>query len=215
MRAGWSSPTSQPTIHTLLREVAASAGNRRQPINIQFTSGTTGLPKGATLSHRNIVNNAFFVGTQHGPEGRRPALHSGAALSLLRHGDVESRLRRARRDDGLSLPPASIRSRCSRRASRALHGAARRADDVHRGAPASASSTQFDSRLAARRHHGGRALPDRGHAPGRRPHAHARSHHRLRHDRDEPGELPELDRTIRSSGACRRSDASSRTWKRR
>ena len=32
------------------------------PINIQFTSGTTGNPKGATLSHRNLVNNAFFVG---------------------------------------------------------------------------------------------------------------------------------------------------------
>jgi len=31
------------------------------PINIQFTSGTTGLPKGATLTHRNIVNNANFV----------------------------------------------------------------------------------------------------------------------------------------------------------
>ena len=31
------------------------------PINIQFTSGTTGSPKGATLTHRNIVNNARFV----------------------------------------------------------------------------------------------------------------------------------------------------------
>ena len=34
------------------------------PINIQFTSGTTGAPKAATLTHHNIVNNAFFVGRQ-------------------------------------------------------------------------------------------------------------------------------------------------------
>lgn len=31
------------------------------PINIQFTSGTTGFPKGATLTHRNILNNGYFV----------------------------------------------------------------------------------------------------------------------------------------------------------
>ncbi len=45
------------------RLAAVTAGlDANDAINIQFTSGTTGLPKGATLSHRNIVNNGYFTG---------------------------------------------------------------------------------------------------------------------------------------------------------
>ncbi|HUN41642.1 MAG TPA: AMP-binding protein [Acetobacteraceae bacterium] len=47
--------------HARLQELARTL-QFDEPINIQFTSGTTGLPKGATLTHHNILNNGYFLG---------------------------------------------------------------------------------------------------------------------------------------------------------
>ena len=58
-----------PELHTLAANVPAERLATRQaelqfddPINIQYTSGNTGAPKGVTLTHHNILNNGYFVG---------------------------------------------------------------------------------------------------------------------------------------------------------
>ena len=78
-RPGWLAFDEVATLRTDASEhelvsLAASLGPN-DPINIQFTSGTTGSPKGATLSHRNVLNNAYFVGLGMG-------LHEGDRLCI-------------------------------------------------------------------------------------------------------------------------------------
>jgi hypothetical protein len=96
-------------------------------------------------------------------------------------------------------------------AGRALHRPARRADHVHRraGPPA---LCRVRPAHPAHRHHGRLALPGGGDEAGAGRHAHGRGDHCLRHDRDQPGELPErtdtpLDKRVATVGRC------SRTWR--
>ena len=116
-----------------LRARMASLDNN-EPINIQYTSGTTGFPKGATLSHRNILNNGYFTTELHQLRPRRPAVHPGAVLPLLRHGVGQPRLHQPRCHDGHSGAGFRPRSdpRCPRKGK--VHSGLRRADDVHRHA---------------------------------------------------------------------------------
>ena len=116
---------------------AAESGlSAHDVINMQYTSGTTGFPKGVMLTHYNVVNNGFNIGECMELHRKGPALHPGPVLPLLRLRARRDGVRHPRLDHGAggNLRPAQGPADDRKGA---LHRGTRRADHVHRRAGAS------------------------------------------------------------------------------
>ena len=163
------------------------------PINIQYTSGTTGFPKGATLSHHNILNNGFFVGElcSYTEEDRIcipvPFYHC--------FGMVMGNLAATSHGACMVIPAPGFDPRATLEAV-----AAERCTSLY-GVPTMFIAELADAVLrlarpvlAADRDHGRLAVPGRGDEAGHRRHGHDRGDHLLRDDRDLAGVHPDPGR---------------------
>ncbi len=170
-----------------------------EAINIQFTSGTTGLPKGATLTHHNILNNGYFLGeAMHYTEHDKvcipvPLYHCFGMvignLACITHG--AAMVYPGEGFDPLATLQTVAEERCT-----SLYGV----PTMFIAQLEHPEFSKFDLTQPAHRHDGGRALPDRGDATLHPRHAPERDDHRLRHDRDQPGQ--HADGARRSVGAA-------------
>ena len=206
------SPRSPPSAPASQRARLAELAGTLQfddPINIQFTSGTTGAPKGATLTHHNILNNGYFIGEAQrlGPDDQVcipvPLYHCFGMvlgnLACITHGS-------AMVYPGGGFDPLAVLQTVHEERCTALYGVPTMFI-AELGHP---EFKRFDLSSLRTGIMAGSPCPIEvmRRVVGRD--AHGRGHHRLRHDRDQPGQLPELAPTTRSSAASRPSAASIR-----
>ena len=171
------------------------------PINIQYTSGTTGSPKGATLSHRNILNNGFFVTEliKLGPGERLcipvPFYHCFGMvmgnLGCTTHGATMV-------IPAAGFDPAATLETIEKERCTALYGV----PTMFIAMLGQLRPRRSRSVIAAHRDHGGGNLPDGAHEALRQRAEHVRVGDRLRHDGNLTGVLPDAHR--RRSGPSHR-----------
>ena len=155
------------------RELAAREASLScdDPINIQYTSGTTGFPKGATLSHHNILNNGYFVGRALRLDERDRVCIPVPFYHCF--GMVMGNLACVALGSAMVVPDEAFD------AGKVLETIAAERCTALYGVPtmfiAELDHADFDaprSDVAAHRHHGRLALSRRGHAKGHAAHAH-------------------------------------------
>ena len=171
-------------------------------VNIQYTSGTTGFPKGAMLTHRNLLMNAYYVGQRLAFTDRDrlcipvPFYHCfGCVMGTLMcavHGSADGRARRVVRSAGHAAGDPG----------RALHRGLWRADHVHRRAESSALRASSTCAVCGPASWPAVPVRSRSCAPVVRAHGRPRHHHRLRADRGVAGH--HADGNDRQPGASRR-----------
>ena len=153
------------------------------PINIQYTSGTTGFPKGATLTHTNILNNGYLVG-----EGLEYTEQDRVCIPVPYYhcfGMVLGNLACTTHGATMVIPAPGFEPEATLKAV-----AAERCTSLY-GVPTMfigelelPNFDSFDLSTLADRDHGRIDVPRAGDAQRHRPHAHERCGDRLRHDRD-------------------------------